>query len=92
MPNNLESKSIEQLMAEADELIRRIHSDAINDMEEAQRVEFEKHAQKFKNIQSEIQGKAGETEISEQTSGADGMHTAILEIVKAFQELKNKFF
>ena len=92
MPKELESKSIEQLMAEADELIRQINADAINDMEETHRLEFEKHAQKFKKIQSRIQGKAGKTEISEKISGADGMHAAILDIVKAFQDFKNKLF
>jgi hypothetical protein len=34
MPKNLESKSIDQLLAEADELIRQINSDAVKDMKE----------------------------------------------------------
>jgi hypothetical protein len=32
MPKNFESISIEQLLAEADELIRQINSDVIDDM------------------------------------------------------------
>jgi hypothetical protein len=79
-------------MAEADALIRQINADALKDMEESHRLEFEKHAQKFQKIQSGIQGKAGKAEILEKTSGADGMHAAILDIVKAFQDLKNKIF
>ena len=34
MSKNLESKSIEQLLAEADELIQQIQSDAMEDMED----------------------------------------------------------
>jgi hypothetical protein len=87
MPKNLESKSLE-LIAEADELIHKIHSDAYNDMEEAHRMEFEKHAQNFKKIKSAVTEKTGKTEISEITSSADGMHEAILAIVKAIKNFK----
>jgi predicted RecB family nuclease len=92
MPKNLESKNIEQLMAEADELIRQINSDAIKDMEEEHRVQFEKHAQNFKKIKSEVQGKIEEKGTSEIGSGADGMHEAIQDIVRAMKNLKNDLF
>lgn len=88
MPKNLESKSIEQLMAEADELMKQINPEAINDLEEEHRLEFEKYAQNFKKIKSEIQEKTDKTEISEITSSADGMHEAILDIVKAVKGFK----
>jgi len=84
MPNNVASRNIEQLLAEADELIQQINSDAINDMQEEHRLQFEKHAQNLKKIKSEVQGK-----IEKKTnSGAEGMHEAILDIVKAMQDLK----
>ena len=84
MPNNVASKNIEQLLAEADELIQQINSDAINDMQEEHRLQFEKHAQNLKKIKSEVQGK-----IEKKTnSGAEGMHEAILDIVKAVRDLK----
>ena len=84
MPKNLESINIEQLLAEADELIQQINSDVINDMQEEHRLQFEKHAQNLKKIKSEVQGK-----IEKKTnSGAEGMHEAILDIVKAMQDLK----
>ena len=57
MAKNLEPKNIEQLLAEADELIRQINSDAIKDMEEEHRIQFEKHAQNLKKIKSEVQEK-----------------------------------
>ena len=83
MPKNLESKNIDQLLAEADELIQQIHSDAINDMQEEHRLRFEKHAQNLKKIKSEVQGKI-ETKTN---SGADGMHEAIQDIVMAMRDL-----
>jgi hypothetical protein len=82
MPKNVESKNIEQLLSEADELIEQIHSDAINDMQEDHRLQFENHAQNLKKIKSEVQGK-----IEKKTnSGAEGMHEAIQDIVKAMRD------
>ena len=88
MSNNVESKNIEQLLAEADELIQQINSDAIKDMQEEHLLQFEKHAQNLKKIKSEIQGKIEK----KANSGAEGMHEAIQDIVKAMQDLKNKLF
>jgi hypothetical protein len=86
MQENLESKSIEQLLAEADELVEQINSDVIKDMKEEHRLQFEIHAQNLKKIKSEVQdriAKQGEAEIG---SGAEGMHAAILDIVKAMRD------
>jgi hypothetical protein len=41
VPKNLESKDIDQLLAEADELIQQINSNAIKDMEEEHRIQYE---------------------------------------------------
>ena len=84
MPKDLESINIEQLLAEAEDLIQQINSEAINDMQEEHRLQFEKHAQDLKKIKSEVQGKI-EKKIS---SGAEGMHEAIVDIVKAMRDLK----
>ena len=82
MPKNVESKNIEQLLAEADELIQEIDSDVIKDMQEEHRLQFEKHAQNLRKIKSEVQGK-----IEKKTnSGAEGMHEAIQDIVKAMRD------
>ena len=85
MPKNSESKNIEQLLAEADELIRQINSDAIKDIEEEHRIQFEKQAQNLKKIKSEVQEKIEKKEASEISSSADGMHEAIQDIVKAMR-------
>ena len=88
MPNNVAYKNIEQLLAEADELIRQINSDAINNIQEEYRLQFEKHAQSLKKIKSEVQGKIEKKGTSEIGSGAEGMHEAIQDIVKAMGDLK----
>ena len=85
MPKNVESKNIEQLLSEADELIEQIHSDAIKDMQEEHRLQFEKHAQNLKKIKSEVQGKIEKKGTSELSSSAEGMHEAIQDIVKAMR-------
>jgi len=87
MSKKLESKNIEQLLAEADELIRQINSDVIKDMKEEHRIQFEKHAQKLKKIKAEVQGKIGKKGTSEISSGAEGMHEAIQDIVKTMRDL-----
>jgi gas vesicle protein len=88
MPKNLESINIEQLLAEADELIQQINSDVINDIQEEHRLQFEKHAQNLKKIKSEVQSKIEKKKTSQISSGAEGMHEAIQDIVKAMRDLK----
>ena len=92
MSNNAEHKNIEQLLAEAEELIQQINSEAINDMQEEHRLQFEKHSQNLKKIKSEIQGEIKKKGTSEIGASAEGMHEAIQDIVKAMRDLKNKIF
>ena len=92
MPKNLESKNIEQLLAEADELIKQINSDAIKDMQEEHLLQFEKHAQSLKKIKSEVKGKIEKKGTSEISSSAEGMHEALQDIVKAMMDLKKYLF
>ncbi|MEJ2223339.1 MAG: hypothetical protein P8X80_21370 [Desulfobacterales bacterium] len=87
MLKSLESKNIDQLLAEADELIQQINSDAIKDMQEEHLLQFEKHAQNLRKIKSEVQDKIEKKGTSELSSSAEGMHEAIQDIVKAMQNL-----
>jgi hypothetical protein len=89
METNLESKTIEQSLAEADELIRQINSDALTGMREEHRLRFEIHARKLKKIKSKVQGNTARKGAPERDSGSEGMHEAILDIVKAMQGLKD---
>jgi len=86
MPTNLESKNIDELLAEADKLIQQINSGAVKHMKEEHRLQFETHTQNLKKIKSEAQGKIGEKGTSEIGAGAEGMHKAIQDIVKAMGE------
>jgi acyl-CoA thioesterase FadM len=91
MTTYLEDKDIEQLMAEADEIIRQINSDFIKEMEEEDRLRIEIYAQKLKKRKSEIESRIIKEKASETGSGAEGMHEAIDDIVKAMNGLKKYF-
>ncbi|MFO7666813.1 MAG: hypothetical protein R6V76_09360 [Desulfobacterales bacterium] len=90
MTKNIESKSIEQILAEAEELIQQINSDVLDDMEEERRLQFEVHAQNLKKIKSEIQRKIDNKAASDIGSGAEGIHEAIDDIVKALGDYLKK--
>ncbi len=87
MPTTLESKTLEQLMAEADELVQKINSEYLEDLEEDHRLQFEKHAQRLQELKSEIQVKTEEKGTIESFSSGEGIHEAILDIVKAMKDL-----
>ncbi|MCX5880617.1 MAG: hypothetical protein NTU74_02040 [Deltaproteobacteria bacterium] len=91
MKNNLKSKNIEQLLAEADELIQQINSDTVKNMKEEHRLQFEIHAQNLKKIKSKVQGDIEKKETSEIGSGAEGIHEAIDDIVKAMQVMMGTY-
>ena len=50
---------------------------------------FEKHIQALEKIKSEGAGKMTPKGLSPKSGVAEGMHAAILDIVKAMRELKN---
>jgi hypothetical protein len=87
MTTNQSPKDIERLLAEAEELVERINAEALNEMEEEHRLQFEIHAQKLERIKSEVQDRIDKRKASETGSGAEGIHAAILDIVKAMQGL-----
>jgi hypothetical protein len=91
MTKNLESKNIDQLLAEADELTRQINSGVVMDMEETHLLQLEKHAQNLKQMKTDAERKIKEKKASAIGSGAEGMHEAILDIVKAMKELKDYY-
>jgi hypothetical protein len=88
MPTKFESKDIEQILAEADQLIQRINSDVLGALEEEHRLELEIQTQKLRKIKAEVEAKIGKKTEWTIGSAADGMHAAFLEIVKATKELK----
>ena len=80
-------KDIDQLLAEADELIKQINSNAIKDMEEEHRIQFEKHAQSLKKLRSEVLEKIDKEGTLESGSYSEGMHQAIADIMTAMKNL-----
>ena len=87
MTTNEAPKDIERLLAEADELVQQIKLDIFDEMEEEHRLQFELHAQKLEKIKSEVQGGSAEKKAWKAGSYTEGIHEAILDIVKATQEL-----
>ena len=85
MPTNRSTGDLERMLAEADELVQRIHSDVLNEMEEEHRLQFEIHARKLEKIKSDVQGRIDRKKAASTGSGAEGVHEAILDIVKALQ-------
>jgi hypothetical protein len=92
MSKTLESRSIEQLLDEADELIRQINSDAIKDLQKEHRLQFDKHAQNLEKIKSKFQSNSDTKVTPKKDAGAEGMHEAILDIVKAMHNFKKNLF
>jgi hypothetical protein len=84
-------KEIDRLLAEADEMIKRINSDAITDMEEQHRVQFETHAQSLKKLRSEVQEKIEKGGALEGGAYSEGMHQAIADIMTAMKNLGSYF-
>ena len=87
MSTNRSARDMERLLAEADELVQRINSDVLNEMEEEYRLQFEIHARNLERIKSEVQDGIDKKKASKTDFGAEGIHEAILDIVKAMQEL-----
>ena len=91
MPTTLKSKSIDELLAEADELVQKYNSEFLEEQEEEHRLQFEKHAQRLQELKSEVQTKTEEKGTIESFSTAEGMHQAVLDIVKAMKDLTSYF-
>jgi hypothetical protein len=84
-------KDFDRLLAEADELIKQIDSNAIKDMEEEHRIRFEAHAQSLKKLRSEVQEKIDKQGTPEGDAYGEGMHQAIDEIVTAMKNVGRYF-
>ncbi|MEJ2640895.1 MAG: hypothetical protein P8010_15090 [Desulfosarcinaceae bacterium] len=88
MKTDQSPKDIERLLAEANELAQRINADVLNEMEEEHRLQFEIHAQELERIKAKVQDRTDKKKTSKSGSAAEGIHEAILDIVKAMHELK----
>jgi len=87
MPTTIRPKDIDQLLAEADELISQIDSGFIQDMQEEQRIQYEMHAQNLKKLRPGVQEKSAKEGAPESVPYSEGMHKAIRDIVTAMKNL-----
>jgi hypothetical protein len=91
MPTNLKTKSIDELLAEADALVQKYNSEFLEELEEEHRLQFEKHAQRLQELKTEVQAKTEDKGTIESFTTAEGMHQAVLDIVKAMKDLASYF-
>ena len=86
------SKDLKALMADADALMQQIQKEFAGDQADADALRVEEQARKLEEMKSALEGaEAGKYENpSEFGSGAEGMHEAIEDIVKAMKNLKNR--
>ena len=82
-------EDIEQLLAEADDLLQQIDPKIIEYLKEEQRAQLEEQAQILKKLKSEVQDKIGKEEPSKSRPYSEGMHEAIDDIVKAMKALSS---
>ena len=87
MQKTFKHEDIEQILAEADDLLQQIDPEIIEYMEEERRLQLEQHAQSLKKLKSEVQDKIGKEGAPESSSYGEGVHEAIEDIVKAMKGL-----
>jgi seryl-tRNA synthetase len=80
-------EDIEQILAEADDLLQQIDPEIIAYLEEEQRAQLEQQAQSLKKLKSEVQDKLGKEGPSKSKPYSEGMHEAMDDIVKAMKDL-----
>lgn len=81
--------NIDQVLAEADELIKKVNAMVIEDINDRNRVEFENYRRKLIKSRSKIHESISEESTAEERrSIAEGFHEAYQEIVKAMKDLK----
>jgi hypothetical protein len=89
MQKTFKYEDMAKLLAEADELLQKINSEVIADMEEEQRAQLEGHVQSLKKLKSEVHDKIGNQGAAESSSYSEGMHKAMDDIAKATKTLAN---
>ncbi len=87
MQKTLTQEDIEQILAEADDLLQQIDPEIAAYMEEGQRAQLEQQAQSLKKLKAEVQDKIGKEGPSQSGPYSEGMHEAMDDIVKAMKDL-----
>jgi len=87
MQKTFKYEDIEQLLAEADELLQQLDPEILEYLEEGDRAALERQAQSLKKLKSEVQDKIGKEEPSKSIPYSEGVHEAMDDIVKAMKAL-----
>jgi len=87
MQETFKYEDIEQILAEADILLKQIDPEIIEYMEDERRLQLEQHAESLKKLKSEVHDKIGNEETPESGSYSEGMHEAMDDIAKAMKAL-----
>ena len=87
MENTFTYEDIEQILAQADELLQQIDPEIIEYLEEGQRIQIEQQAQSLKELKMVVQEKIGNEGIPQSIPYSEGVHEAIEDIVKAMEGL-----
>lgn len=91
MTKNPESKTLEELLAEADELIRQFDTGFRKSLEDGPRLAFEEQVQKIGELKAQVQKQNDEKGKGEAGSFGEGIHEAVLDIVQAMKDLSRYF-
>jgi seryl-tRNA synthetase len=87
MQKTYEYEDIEQILAEAEDLLQQIDPEIIEYLKEEQRTQVEQQAQSLKKLKSEIEDQIGQEGPSKNWPYSEGMHEAMDEIAKAMKAL-----
>jgi hypothetical protein len=84
-------KDVEQILAEADDLLQQIDPEIVEYMDEEKRSQLEEKAESLKKLKSEVHDRIAEEKPSQSASYSKGVHEAIEAIVKAMKEWSGLF-
>ena len=89
MQKTYQYEDIEQILAQADDLLQQFDPKIIAYLKEEQQAQLEEQAQILKKLKSEVHEKIGKEEPDKSKPYSEGMHEAIDDIVKAMKTLSN---
>lgn len=87
MTENPSSNELEQLKADAEELIQQLNTDFLNELEAGHRLQIEQVVQQIKRYQAELKADAEKKEPSDLGYAPGAINEAIREIKKSMKDL-----
>lgn len=87
MKKTFKTEDIDEMMTQADTLLKQFDSERVKDMEYVHRAQIEKDVHHLNTLKTEFQAKKGKADNPEGHSYGDGIHAAIEDIAKAMKGL-----